>query len=102
MRSARSRHRAVIRDALAQVLVRGVIREPAELVLHGLRQARVLHDRVLRGLARELLVEVRDVEHGFLRVRDGDRGRGQTEGEEGGGRQRCESERERGGGYAPR
>ena len=60
-------HPVRIADALAQVLVRGVVGEPAELVLHGLGQRGVGDDRVLRLLVGEVGIEVCDVEYGFLR-----------------------------------
>lgn len=59
-------HDARIAHALAEVLVPGVVREPAELILHSLRERRRVDVRVLRLLARELGVEVRDIQHGFL------------------------------------
>ena len=49
-------------DALAKMLVCWVVGKPAELVLYCLRELRVLHDRVLGGLRRELLIKVRHVE----------------------------------------
>lgn len=37
-RSTRSTHDVWVADALAEMLVAGVVREPAELVLHRLRE----------------------------------------------------------------
>lgn len=48
------------------MLVRGVVGEPAELVLHSLRKGRVGDDRVLCLFIGEVRIEVGDVENGFL------------------------------------
>ena len=61
-----SAHDAGVADALAEVLVAGVVREAAELVLHRLRQGRLVDVRVLRLLARELGIEVGRIQHRFL------------------------------------
>jgi len=53
-------------DALAEVLVGGIVRESLKLLLHGGRQSRVLDDRVLGILVREVGVEISHVKYGFL------------------------------------
>jgi len=55
-----------IRDALAQMLVRRVIREPFELVLHRLAEMRIFYDGVLRFFIGKIWVEVRHVQYRFL------------------------------------
>ena len=62
----RSAHDTRVADALAEVLVAGIVREAAELVLHRLRQGRLVDVRILRLLACELGIEVRRVQHRFL------------------------------------
>lgn len=61
-----SGHSSIAAYALAQVLVGRVIGEPSELVLNGLGEVRVLDDGVLSHLARELRIEVGNVQHRFL------------------------------------
>ena len=61
-------HNARVVDALAEVLISGVVCEPAELVLDGLGQRRLVDVRVLCLLPSELGVKVGRVQHGFLRV----------------------------------
>ena len=62
-------HNARVVDALAEVLISGVVCEPAELVLDGLGQRRLVDVRVLRLLARELGVEVGRVQYRFLHTK---------------------------------
>lgn len=59
---------SLIGYAGAKVLRLGVVREPAELVLHRLGQLRVEHDTVRRRLGRELGVKVGYVQDGFLSI----------------------------------
>lgn len=59
---------SLIGYAGAKVLRLGVVREPAELVLHRLGQLRVEHDAVRCRLGRELGVKVGYVQDGFLSI----------------------------------
>jgi len=61
-----SGHSSIAAYTLAQMLVGRVISEPSELVLNGLGEVRVLDDGVLSHLARELRIEVGNVQHRFL------------------------------------
>ena len=65
-RIRRSTHDTRVADALAEVLVAGIVREAAALVLDGLGERRFVDMGVLRLLARELSVEVGRVQYGFL------------------------------------
>lgn len=62
-------HCVSIVDALAEVLIGGIIRESLKLLLHGRRKSRVLNNRVLRVFVSEVRVEISHVEYGFLKVR---------------------------------
>jgi len=55
-----------IRDALAQMLVRRVIREPLELVLHRLAEMGIFYNGILRFFIGKIWVEIRYVQYGFL------------------------------------
>lgn len=59
-------HDARIADALAQILVPRVIREPAELILYRFRQWCIVDVRILRLLPGELGIEVGRIQHGLL------------------------------------
>lgn len=59
-------HNSRIANALTEVLVCRVVREPTELVLDSLGQRRVRDDRILRLLVREVRIEVGHVKYGFL------------------------------------
>lgn len=58
-------HNTRIAYALTEVLIAGIVSEATELVLDCLRERRGIHVRVLRPLAREFGVEVRNVQDGL-------------------------------------
>jgi hypothetical protein len=55
-------------DALAEVLIGGIVRESLKLLLYGRRKSRVLDNGILRVLVSEVRVEISHVEYGFLKV----------------------------------
>jgi hypothetical protein len=55
-----------IRNALAQMLVRRVIREPFKLVLHRLAEVRIFYNGILRFFISKIWVEICYVQYGFL------------------------------------
>lgn len=50
------------------MLIRRVVGESLKLILDGLAEMRVFHDRVLCGFVGEIRVEVGNVENGFLEM----------------------------------
>ena len=59
-------HDVTVVDALAEVFVGRVVREPFELVLDRLGQVRVLHHRILGFFVCEVGIKVGNVEYRFL------------------------------------
>lgn len=63
---SRGSHGARIANALTEMFIRRIIREPAELRLYRPRERRFSDDRVLRLLISKVRVEVRHVQYRFL------------------------------------
>jgi hypothetical protein len=63
-----SAHGIGIANALTQMLIRRIIREPSELVLDSFRERRIGNDGVLRFLVRKVGVEIGHIQNGFLKL----------------------------------
>lgn len=61
-------HGIGIADALAEMLVCRVIREPSELVLDGLRKRRICDNGILGFLVREVRIKIGHIQNGFLKL----------------------------------
>ena len=64
--ASRSAHRTTITYTFTQMLIRRVVGESLELVLNGLTEMRVFHNRVLCGLVGKIGIKVSNVKNGFL------------------------------------